>query len=93
MTIPNRNFNFPTSIKFGAGRIKELAEHCKANGMGIRNQSGRLTQIAQQSARDNQRLVGTNAVGVSGNGLEALGCCHLRVGQVGAVGGAAFFVH
>ena len=30
MTIPNRNFNFPTSIKFGAGRIKELAEHCKA---------------------------------------------------------------
>ena len=33
MTIPNRNFNFPTSIKFGAGRIKELAEHCAANGM------------------------------------------------------------
>ena len=33
MTIPNRNFNFPTSVKFGAGRIKELAEHCKANGI------------------------------------------------------------
>jgi alcohol dehydrogenase len=33
MTIPNRNINFPTAIKFGAGRIKELAEHCKANGM------------------------------------------------------------
>jgi len=33
MTIPNRNFTFPTAIKFGAGRIKELAEHCKANGM------------------------------------------------------------
>jgi alcohol dehydrogenase class IV len=31
--IPNRNFNFPTSIKFGAGRIKELADHCKASGM------------------------------------------------------------
>jgi alcohol dehydrogenase class IV len=31
--IPNRNFNFPTSIKFGAGRIRELADHCKANGM------------------------------------------------------------
>jgi hypothetical protein len=30
MTIPNRNLNFPTAIKFGAGRIKELAEHCKA---------------------------------------------------------------
>ncbi len=33
MTLPNRNFNFPTALKFGAGRIKELADHCKAVGM------------------------------------------------------------
>jgi alcohol dehydrogenase len=33
MTLPNRNFNFPTAIKFGAGRIKELADHCKACGI------------------------------------------------------------
>ncbi len=33
MTIPHRNINFPTAIKFGAGRIKELADHCKANGI------------------------------------------------------------
>src|SRR5437868_14100777 len=33
MTIPNRNINFPTAIKFGAGRVKELAELCQANGM------------------------------------------------------------
>jgi alcohol dehydrogenase len=33
MTIPNRNFNYPTAIKFGAGRIKELAEHCRATGI------------------------------------------------------------
>jgi alcohol dehydrogenase class IV len=33
MTLPNRNFNFPTAIKFGAGRIAELAEHCKASGI------------------------------------------------------------
>jgi alcohol dehydrogenase len=33
MTIPNRNINFPTAIKFGAGRIKELAELCTANGI------------------------------------------------------------
>jgi alcohol dehydrogenase len=31
MTIPNRNFNYPTAVKFGAGRVKELAELCKAN--------------------------------------------------------------
>ena len=31
MTIPHRNFNYPTAIKFGAGRVKELAELCKAN--------------------------------------------------------------
>ncbi len=33
MTIPHRNINYPTSIKFGAGRIKELADHCKAVGI------------------------------------------------------------
>jgi alcohol dehydrogenase len=33
MTIPNRNINFPTAIKFGAGRIKELADHCRASGI------------------------------------------------------------
>ncbi|MDE2383117.1 MAG: iron-containing alcohol dehydrogenase [Alphaproteobacteria bacterium] len=33
MTLPNRNLNFPTAIKFGAGRIKELADHCKAVGI------------------------------------------------------------
>jgi alcohol dehydrogenase len=33
MSIPNRNLNYPTAIKFGAGRIKELADHCKANGL------------------------------------------------------------
>jgi len=33
MTLPNRNLNYPTAIKFGAGRIKELADHCKANGI------------------------------------------------------------
>src|SRR4051794_13320814 len=34
MAIPNRNFTFPTAIKFGAGRIKELAEPCRANDIG-----------------------------------------------------------
>jgi alcohol dehydrogenase len=33
MTLPNRNLNYPTAIKFGAGRIKELADHCRANGI------------------------------------------------------------
>ena len=33
MTLPHRNFNYPTAIKFGSGRIKELADHCKAVGM------------------------------------------------------------
>lgn len=27
------NWSYPTAIKFGAGRIKELADHCKALGM------------------------------------------------------------
>ncbi len=33
MTIPNRNFSYPTALKYGIGRIKELAELCKANGI------------------------------------------------------------
>ena len=33
MAIPNRNINYPTAIKFGAGRVSELADHCKAHGI------------------------------------------------------------
>ena len=33
MAIPNRNINYPTAVKYGAGRIKELAAFCTANGI------------------------------------------------------------
>ncbi len=33
MSVPNRNWNYPTPIKFGVGRVAELAEHCKAVGI------------------------------------------------------------
>ncbi len=33
MTLPSRNLNYPTAIRFGAGRIRELAEHCRAAGI------------------------------------------------------------
>lgn len=33
MSVPNRNWNYPTPIKFGCGRISELAEHCRAVGI------------------------------------------------------------
>jgi alcohol dehydrogenase class IV len=31
--VPNRNWSYPTAVKFGVGRIAELAEHCKASGI------------------------------------------------------------
>jgi alcohol dehydrogenase class IV len=31
--VPNRNWSYPTAIKFGVGRVAELAEHCRAVGM------------------------------------------------------------
>jgi alcohol dehydrogenase class IV len=31
--VPNRNWSYPTAIKFGVGRIVELADHCKASGI------------------------------------------------------------
>ncbi|MGV8987543.1 MAG: iron-containing alcohol dehydrogenase [Cypionkella sp.] len=32
-SVTNRNWSYPTAIKFGVGRIAELAEHCKAAGL------------------------------------------------------------
>ena len=32
-TLPDRNFGFPTAIRFGSGRVRELAEHCRAEGI------------------------------------------------------------
>ena len=34
-SVPNRNWSYPTAIKFGVGRIAELAEH--ATAMGLKN--------------------------------------------------------
>ena len=31
--VPTRNWSYPTAIKFGLGRIAELAEHCRAAGI------------------------------------------------------------
>ncbi|MCY1127417.1 iron-containing alcohol dehydrogenase [Frigidibacter sp. RF13] len=31
--VPNRNWSYPTAIKFGVGRIAELAEHCASVGL------------------------------------------------------------
>ncbi len=31
--LPRGNFNYPTNIKFGCGRIGELAEYCQSMGM------------------------------------------------------------
>ncbi|OYX42806.1 MAG: alcohol dehydrogenase [Rhodobacterales bacterium 32-67-9] len=33
MTVPTANWSYPTAVKFGPGRIKELADHCKAVGI------------------------------------------------------------
>lgn len=33
MTAPTMNWSYPTAIKFGPGRVKELADHCKAVGI------------------------------------------------------------
>ena len=32
-SVPNRNWSYPTAVKFGVGRISELANHCKSVGM------------------------------------------------------------
>ena len=32
-SVPNRNCSYPTAIKFGVGRVAELADHAAAVGM------------------------------------------------------------
>lgn len=32
-SVPNRNWSYPTAIKFGVGRASELAAHCAAAGL------------------------------------------------------------
>ena len=32
-SVPNRNWSYPTAIKFGVGRIAELADHAKSIGL------------------------------------------------------------
>ena len=33
MTAPTANWSYPTAVKFGPGRVRELAEHCRAAGL------------------------------------------------------------
>ena len=33
MNVPTANWSYPTAVKFGPGRIRELADHCKASGV------------------------------------------------------------
>jgi len=33
MSLPHRNWSYPTAIRFGNGRLAELAEHCRAAGI------------------------------------------------------------
>ncbi len=33
MTLPSRDWHFPTAIRFGNGRLSELPEHCKSLGI------------------------------------------------------------
>ena len=35
MTVPSVNWSYPTAIKFGAGRIRELADQCRAIGLKV----------------------------------------------------------
>ena len=33
MSLPSANWNYPTAVKVGAGRIRELPQWCKSLGM------------------------------------------------------------
>ena len=58
------NWNYPTAVKFGPGRIKELAAHCKAHGITrplLVTDAGlaKLPMVAEAVARNNAEGVPT----------------------------------
>ncbi len=67
------NWNYPTSIKFGAGRITELPDHCKALGMAkplLITDSGLAAHAMITAALDRCAGAGVSAglySGVDGN--------------------------
>ena len=71
----------------------DLAVDRKADFMCVGDKGRRIAQIAQLCARDDERLIGANAIGISCNDLQAFCACHLGIGQVAAVGWAACLCH
>ena len=61
--------------------------------MCVRDKGRRIAQIAKQSARDDQRLIGANAIGISRNDFQALCCRHVSISQVLPVRRTALFIH
>lgn len=58
------NWNYPTSVKFGAGRIKELAQHCQALGINaplIVTDGGLVNLPMIRDALASLRAAGLNA--------------------------------
>lgn len=58
------NWNYPTAVKFGAGRIKELADHCKAIGINaplIVTDNGLVNLPMVQNALAALKSAGLNA--------------------------------
>ena len=61
--------------------------------MCVRDKGRRIAEISKQSARDDQRLIGANAIGIRRNGFQALCGRHLRISQVFPVHRTALFIH
>ena len=60
---PRSNWNYPTAVRFGAGRISELAEACKAGrhaGAAARHRS-RPGQLADDEGGARQLKRGSQA--------------------------------
>ena len=58
---PSSNWNYPTTIRFGAGRISELADNCKAHGIHrplLVTDSGLARAPITMSALESLRVAG-----------------------------------
>ncbi len=65
MTNHRANWNYPTSVRFGAGRITELADACRATGMTrplFVTDAGLATLPITQQAMEILRTAGLNPV-------------------------------
>ena len=86
MSVPTVNWSYPTAVRFGAGRIKELAEACRSAGINFYDTAdqyskGRSEEILGKLMRGvrDDLVVATKVYNPAGTDINAKGSSRRHV--------------